>query len=71
MCITKAKRKGVNGMEAVLITITTMVVILKELLIGFASIIAIAVLIQLISYRIFNFNLYKKIKYVLIDSQIK
>lgn len=58
-------------MEAVLITITAMITILKELFIVSASIIAIAVFIQLISYRIFNFNLYKKVKYILIDSQIK
>ena len=30
----------------------------------------VAILIQLISYRIFNFNLYKFIRYYVIDKQL-
>ena len=31
----------------------------------------IAFLIQLISYRVFNFNLYKFIKYILVDREMR
>lgn len=37
----------------------------------FLSIFILMILTQLISYRIFNFNLYKKLMYLLIYSQMK
>lgn len=37
----------------------------------FLLVFSIMILTQLISYRIFNFNLYKKLMYLLIYSQIK
>ena len=38
---------------------------------GYLTIIFIgALLIQLISYRVFNFNLYKFLKYILVDREM-
>ena len=67
MSTTKTKRKEVNGMYKLSILLFDIVLFTQYFLIGFT----ILILVQLISYRIFNFNLYKKVKYILIDSQIK
>ena len=31
----------------------------------------IFMLVQLVSYRLFNFNLYKKLKYILIEREVR
>ena len=37
----------------------------------FIGILIITMLIQLISYKVFKFNLYKKLKYVLIEREVR
>lgn len=37
----------------------------------FIGIIITAMLVQLVSYKVFKFNLYKKLKYVLIEREVR
>ena len=53
-------------MEKLAIMLFDLGLISIYLLIGFIGL----MIVQLISYKIFNFNLYKNLKYILIDSQL-
>lgn len=57
-------------MDKFLIGLLAIFKTLKFFIGGSIIIFAALLLIQLISYRVFNYNIYKKLKYILIDREL-